>query len=127
MSNRFLTILSLLLLSACAAASAGAPAPAKLEYSGYYDWNVGGRGRLYVTFIPDGDDGWDVTFRFGHAERLQAWKGTAIGEPGNGTVEGLVRGGRYRFHGTFENGVFRGKHFEMTRRGMKESGSLRFE
>jgi len=107
--------------------AAGSPAPEKLEYSGRYEWNLGGSGRLDVTFFPEDNGDWEITVRFDHAGRFQTWNGTAIGDLGNGKLEGRVRNGSYQIHGSFADGVFVGKHFHVSRRGLKESGTLRFE
>ena len=100
--------------------------PPPLRYTGHYEWYDGGRGRLDLTFFPDGVGGWEVTFRFDHARRFQTWKGSALGELGTGSLEGLAHRGRYRFQGVFEEGVFRGRHFEVRRSSLKENGTLTF-
>ena len=121
---RFGVAATLVISAFAAVAGEGAP---PTRYSGYYEWHGGGRGRLDVTFAPDGRGGWQVKFRFEQARRFQTWRGTALGELGDGPLEGQVRGGRYRFHGEFEDGVFRGRHYEARRSGLKENGTLTFE
>ncbi len=107
-------------------ALAAEPGADKLRYSGTYEWSGGDRGPLDVTFMPDGDGGWEVSFRFRHGGRYQTWTGTALGDVGSGEIEGKVD--RYRFDGAFEDGVFRGTHYEERRGGrLRHNGTLTFE
>ncbi len=111
---------------------AGPPAIADgdpLSFSGSYDWNQGERGRLDVSFVPDGEGGWEVTFRFFFSRKNYSWKGEAVGDL-EGSIEGTVdrgRGQKYRFAGAFEDGVFSGRHYQLSRSGkLIDTGTLTF-
>jgi len=98
---------------------------------GSYQWNMGSEGSLAVTFMPAESEGWEVSFRFDHAGQFDTYQGTAIGELGSGELEGRVdsgRGTRYRFLGVFEDGVFTGVHYTVSRSGrQQQTGTLTFE
>lgn len=98
---------------------------------GSYQWNMGGEGSLEVTFLPAESEGWEVSFSFDHAGKFHSYQGMAIGELGSGELEGQAdsgRGTRYRFLGAFENGVFTGEHYAVSRSGrQQQTGTLTFE
>jgi len=112
-------------------AGAARPEASEVTLQGSYEWNMGSRGSLAVTFMPDDADGWEVSFRFDHSGQFHTYEGTAVGELGRGALEGRVdsgRGTRYRFRGAFEAGVFTGKHYTVSRSGrQQQTGTLTFE
>lgn len=105
---------------------------------GSFVWNSDDgdhKGDLKAVFSPKGDgkDDWSVSFYFQWEESPHIWSGTAKGSLSEGALEGEVesdgeRKSTFRFSGSFENGVFNGKHSTLTQEGeTRELGTLKLE
>jgi hypothetical protein len=129
-TRQLFAALTLSCAAAFAAAAVDEAQPTRLE--GAYEWSLqGDRGPLSVEFEPSADGAWRVSFRLHFRQRTLVYEGEATGSLGDGPLEGTVddiRGRRYGFRGAFEQGVFRGEHFRLSRGGRERStGSLTFE
>lgn len=97
-------------------------------FDGSYSWNNGGDDELQATFSSTGEGTWEVEFRFRFSGKWRTWGGTAQGKLDEGPLDGRVEanGRTWVFRGTTEDGVYRGKHWEI--RGDRESpsGTLTF-
>ena len=96
---------------------------------GEFVWDDGGtEGKLDSTFTPTGPDVWDVSFRFHFRGRDHVYAGTARGSLSDGALEGKVRNDSKRrtftFSGSFEDGVFRGRHAEIEDGRAHSTGTL---
>ena len=121
------TILAMALFLAVLPASADRAEP--VTFTGEYQWKQGGDDTLIAEFTPDGDDRWKVKFRFDWSGNNYTWKGDASGPLTEGSeFSGTARSkdGRreWRFSGTLESGVLRGKHTETTDGRSYETGTF---
>ena len=85
--------------------------------------------RVVAVFTPTGEELFDVEFDFSHNGRDLTYAGTAEGSLSEGELAGKVStgtGGRvFTFRGEFKDGKFKGRHFEVSRRGREsETGPL---
>ncbi len=113
-------LLPLIVLLAAISLGASGSEPDSETFAGHYDWSDGGKDDLRVEFTPQGDDKWDVTFRFGFDGRAYAWQGTAEGRLEDaseltGTASWKSR--RWTWRATIEDGVMLGEHTELRSRG----------
>jgi len=115
-----------------------APAPPALADShkqtltGLFDSGFQDKVRpLRAVFTATGDRTWDVVFYFKFNGRSHEYKGIAEGGLNEGRLSGRVEseGGRrsFTFRGAFEEGTFKGEHFETTRGREEKTGGLSLE
>lgn len=119
-----------LLLGAVAASPLASADDASTVLKGTYQWNGGSRGPLTATFAPDGENQWQVSFRFTHGGSSYTWDGTASGSLTRGALEGRVRDSRsgrvFTFEGDFDDaGRFEGRHSEVHSGGAQSTGTMR--
>lgn len=89
-------------------------------FEGRYEWSQGGSDKLRADFRPDGENRWDVAFRFNFSGRKETWTGTAEGSLADGSklTGTATSGGRnWIFEARIEDGVMRGEHREVKRGG----------
>lgn len=83
---------------------------------------------LRAVFTPTGERTWEVVFHFNFNGRNHQYTGVAEGGLLEGALSGRVenQGGRrtFTFRGEFEQGKFKGEHFETTRGREEKTGSL---
>ena len=90
---------------------------------------------LRAVFTPTEDRGeeserpsYDVVFYFNFNGQNHEYRGNALGSLSDGELEGQVKSDtgqrKFTFKGAFEEGVFKGTHAEIGRRGERKTGTL---
>lgn len=86
---------------------------------------------LRAVFTPGDEADFDVVFYFKFNGRDHEYRGTARGALGEGELQGRVQNESlqrtFTFRGTFENGVLKGTHAEVGRKGERKTGTLTLE
>ena len=96
---------------------------------GEYQWDQAGiDGELKAVFTPTGENQWDVSFHFDFRSEPHVYSGSAEGNLVDGTLQGEVKNENkkrtFTFTGSFEDGIFRGTHREITRGRAADTGTL---
>ena len=99
----------------------------KQNFTGSYQWDNGGTGKLTMELKPKGDDEWKVTYRFEWGGDKRSWKGTATGSLEDGTsVLGTAKwsGRNWRFEAEIVDGKMTGVHTEVNDKKSFKTGTF---
>lgn len=106
-----------------------AAATPERKLTGQYVWSHAGQtGDLEARFTPLEAGKWNVAFHFTFKGDPHVYAGTAEGSLGAGELSGKVfnesKNRTFTFRGSFDEGVFNGKHAEVADGKATEMGTL---
>ena len=97
--------------------------------TGEFVWEHGNStGDLEAVFTATGEESWDVAFHFTFRNKPHTYSGSAQGSLTAGELSGTVlnenKKRTFKFEGSFEDGVFNGKHAEVRAKRTSSTGTL---